>query len=87
MLTNPRASAGDTASNPWSRTIPSAEGQLTPCTATPELCSRALAPQQEKLPQREAPETGGQPLLAATRGKTPSATETQPGQSRNKVAN
>ena len=36
MLTNPRASAGDTASNPWSRTIPSAEGQLTPCTATPE---------------------------------------------------
>ena len=36
VLKNPRASAGDTASNPWSREIPYAAGQLTPCTATPK---------------------------------------------------
>ena len=41
--------------NPWSRKIPHAAGQLSPCaTTTDPVCSRARVLQQEKPPQGEA---------------------------------
>ena len=37
VVKNPPANAGDHRFNPWSRKIPHAAGQLSPCATTTEL--------------------------------------------------
>ena len=67
---------------PWSRKIPHAAEQLSPCATTTEACApRARAPQQEKPPQWEARAPQRRvDRLAATREKPMCSNEhpTQP---------
>ena len=52
MFKNPPANAGGHKFDSWSRKIPRAKGQLSPCaTATEPTCSRAHALQKEKSRQ------------------------------------
>ena len=54
MVKNQAASAGDTGSNPWSRRIPHAMEQLSPCAAAIEPAALENLCSPEKPPQCEA---------------------------------
>ena len=63
--------------DPWSRKIPHAVEQVSPCATTTELCSRARALRQENLLRREAyAQLGRSPLLPQLQ-KALASTETQ----------
>ena len=54
MVKNLPATAGDTGFDPWSRRIPHAPEQLSPCVTTPEACAPGTRAPQQKQQRREA---------------------------------